>query len=221
MLDRLILKAKYPEILLLIAFTFFCLSLSIARIVYTGELRYIFLNWNLFLAFIPWFITSFFIADKSVSKSSFSTFLVIIVWLLFFPNAPYILTDLFHLSFNSGAPVWFDLILILSFAWTGLLFGFISLVDIEKILASKMKKYKVVVLLSFLLFLTGFGIYMGRYLRWNSWDIIVEPYLLVADVLSRFLDSLDHPRSWGMTILMGLFLNMVYWSFRVLRRRSY
>ena len=70
-----------------------------------------------------------------------------------------------------------------------------------------------------LLFLGSFGIYLGRYLRWNSWDIITEPFKLMYDVGDRLINPFEHPQTWGMTILMGLFLNMIYWSFRLIRKR--
>lgn len=93
-------------------------------------------------------------------------------WLLFFPNAPYILTDLFRLRLKSSMPIWFDLILILSFAWTGLLFGFLNLWDIEKILQNFIKRTYVIIISVVLLFIGSFGIFVGRFLRWNSWDIV-------------------------------------------------
>jgi len=139
-------------------------------------------------------------------------------WILFFPNAPYILTDLFHLRVNTKVPIWYDLVLILSFAWTGLLYGLISLFDIERILGVFIHKKIVTIISVFLLFVSGFGIYIGRFLRWNSWDILQAPGALLNDVADRFLNPASHPRTWAVTILMGVFLNMIYWSMRLLKR---
>jgi uncharacterized membrane protein len=117
-------------------------------------------------------------------------------------------------------PIWFDLVLILSFAWTGLLFGFFSLWDIEQILLKSMKKTTVRIISVMLLFMGSFGIYVGRYLRWNSWDIITEPFRLAYDIGDRLINPFEHPRTWGMTILMGTFLNILYWSFHLVRKRK-
>ena len=137
---------------------------------------------------------------------------VVGVWLLFFPNAPYILTDLFHLHQRAGVPVWFDLILILSYAWTGLWAGMISLRTIQEELIQKTFKKGSFLVIITLLFITGFGIYLGRFLRFNSWDLIQEPGTLVKSIAERFIHPFQHPRTWGVTLGMGALLNFMYWG---------
>jgi uncharacterized membrane protein len=137
-----------------------------------------------------------------------------LVWLLFFPNAPYILTDLFHLRHRAEVPIWYDLILIIAFAWTGLLYGFFSLLDIEQKRPFALSQTLHIVFIVGLLFLSGFGIYIGRFLRWNSWDVVSHPLGIFTDVFDRFINPTDHPRTWGVTIFMGLLLNMMYFSIR-------
>lgn len=200
--------------------SFICFCLSIFRFIYSDTKTFLFLNWNLFLAFIPWALSTLLIIKPAIQKSKILIFLLLFIWILFFPNAPYILTDLFHLRLKLSMPIWFDSILILSFAWTGLLFGFLSLWDIEQILLKTMKKTTVTILSILLLFLGSFGIYIGRYLRWNSWDIITEPFRLAYDVGDRLINPFEHPRAWGMTILMGTFLNILYWSFHLVKTRK-
>lgn len=218
MKSRSFLQKDYSDILILSLFSILCVSLSMFRMAYTDRPYFMFLNWNLFLAFVPWLLTRIVVHAPLIKANRWITFVLMSIWLLFFPNAPYILTDLFHLQYGKGIPIWFDLVLILSFAWTGLLFGFLSLLDLEKILLAKMKGRHVTLLLSGLLFIAGFGIYLGRYLRWNSWDIISDPTPLLLDIVNRIVQPLDHPQTWGMTILMGIFLNMIYWTFKLLRR---
>jgi len=196
-----------------------CFSFSIFRFIYSDTKLFLFLNWNLFLAFIPWLFTSILVIYPGIHKNKLVIAILLLSWLLFFPNAPYILTDLFHLRLESTMPIWFDLVLILSFAWTGLLFGFMSLWDIEFILGSKVNKKLLPVLSSILLFLGSFGIYLGRYLRWNSWDILQEPFKLFYDIGDNLINPFRHPRTWGMTIFMFLFLSMIYWSFRFVKNR--
>jgi len=219
MLKALKETKRLNETIFLGVLTLFCFGVSLFRFVYTDTKVFLFLNWNLFLAFIPWALTSLVIIKPKFQKSRLTLIVLLGSWLLFFPNAPYILTDLFHLRLKSSMPIWFDLILILSFAWTGLLFGFLSLWDIEKLLQNFMKRTYVIIISAVLLFIGSFGIYVGRFLRWNSWDILTEPFKLMYDIGDRFINPFEHPRTWGMTIFMGLFLNMIYLSFRLIRKR--
>ena len=210
---------RLGETLFLGLISFVCFSLSVFRFIYTDTNAFLFLNWNLFLAFIPWFLCSLLIIYPNLQKSKIALSTLVTAWLLFFPNAPYILTDLFHLQKKQSMPIWFDLLLILSFAWAGLMFGFMSLWDIEKILSQKINKKIIPLLSAMLLFLGSFGIYVGRYLRWNSWDIIREPLALLYDIGDNVINPFHHPRTWGMTIFMFLFLYMIYWSFRFVKNR--
>ncbi len=220
MLARLKEHDRLNESILLFVMTTFCFGLYVFRVSCTHSPMFLFLNWNLFLAFIPWALSSLMIINPALQQRKIMVFLLMGVWLLFFPNAPYIFTDLFHLHKESAMPMWFDLVLILSFAWTGLLFGFLSLWDMEKILRPMVLGQLLNVLISGFLFLSAFGIYLGRYLRWNSWDILHRPGALLGDVGDRFIHPFDHPRTWGVTFFMGLLLNLIYWSFKLIRKRA-
>jgi len=201
--------------MLLAVMSAFCFTLSLTRYWLSHSTVYLFLNWNLFLAFIPWVASSAIMVNKNEKINKLLMLPLIFSWLAFFPNSPYILTDLFHFRSRSGVPLWFDLVLILSFAWTGLTFGLASLFDIEKLLSPFLNKWILKVLLMVLLFAGSFGVYVGRYLRWNSWDIISEPVPLLYDIGDRFKDPLDHPQTWGMTILLGILLNLIFWTFKI------
>ena len=211
---------RLNETLFMGGLSLLCFSFSIFRFIYTDTKVFLFLNWNLFLAFVPWAVTSVTILKPKLQTYRITIFILLSIWLLFFPNAPYILTDLFHLRLKSAMPKWFDLILILSFAWTGLVFGFLSLWDIEKILSKSMNHIWMSLISVCLLFIGSFGIYLGRYLRWNSWDIINEPFNLLYDITDRLINPFDHPRTWGVTLFMGIFLNMIYWTFRFVKERD-
>lgn len=199
---------KRPINQLLLVLVIACFGLSFFRMMYSGSFHYLFLIWNLFLAFVPLLIVQLPFFEKS--KRFITFFLVAFCWLLFFPNAPYILTDLFHLSENSSMPIWFDLVLILLYAWTGLLAGFYSLLKIEQkmqeFIALNWSRLGIIVLL----FLSSFGIYLGRYLRFNSWDLFNNPSGLMLQVIERFTDPTHHPRTWGFTVFMGIFLTLIY-----------
>lgn len=201
--------------ILLIVMSVFSLGLSLFRFILTDSQMFLFLNWNLFLAFIPWIISTLIIVNNYNNK--LHLFLLIIIWLLFFPNSPYILTDLFHLRISNAAPIWYDLVVVLSFAWTGLLFGFLSLMDIEELLNKYFGRKTIILFTISFLFLAAFGIYLGRFLRWNSWDIISNPFGLFNDILDRVVNPFNHPRTWGVTILMGALLNMMYFTLKFIK----
>ena len=214
------LLKKYNRLnltLLLALMSFSSFLLSLFRVYLTSSALFLFLNWNLFLAFIPWLFTTIIIIKPNLQKKKLVLFGLLFLWTLFFPNALYILTDLFHLRINSLMPIWFDLVLILSFAWTGLLFGFRSLLDIERLLTQYTNRKIISFISVFLLFVASFGIYIGRYLRWTSWDLIISPFSSFHDISDRIINPFSHPGTWGMTILMGLLLNMFYWSFKFLK----
>jgi len=199
---------------------FICVSLSIFRVLYTGRHSFLFLNWNLFLAFVPWVFSSIAVMHPDSRHKKAVISMLMVAWFLFFPNGPYILTDLFHIRLYSSMPIWFDLILILSFAWTGVLLAFLSLWDIERILKKFFNQMWISILSSVLLFLGSFGVYLGRYERFNTWDVINNPGGLFDNISDRIINPVEHPRTWGMTIVMGLFLNILYWSFRMIKMRE-
>lgn len=198
----------------------FCFALSLFRAELSGTRHFLFLNWNLFLAFVPWFLTLILSVNQNLQKNPLVVFGMLGIWLLFFPNASYILTDLFHLSHHSSMPIWFDLVLILSFAWTGLLYGFLSLWNLEELMKRFLSQRTITTISVLLLFVSSFGVYIGRYLRWNSWDILSNPGKLMLDVGDRIIHPTDHPRTWGVTIFMGLFLTMLYVTFAFLRKKK-
>jgi uncharacterized membrane protein len=220
MSTQLIRNSRLQIALFMGALSIVCFGLSLFRMEYSGTRHFFFLNWNLFLAFVPWLFTVILTMSTNLQKSRLAVFGMLGIWLLFFPNASYILTDLFHLSHHSSMPIWFDLVLILSFAWTGLLYGFLSLWNLEELMEQFLSKRVIAALSVLLLFISSFGIYIGRYLRWNSWDILYHPTKLMEDIGNRMINPFDYLRTWGVTVFMGLFLTMLYFTFRFLRRKQ-
>jgi len=207
-------KVEVP--LLLALMCSFCFALSLVRVYFSSTTLYLFLNWNLFLSFIPWAISHILINRKN-HLNNFTKLIMFLLWLLFFPNSLYILTDLFHLRLASGFPIWFNFILITSFAWTGFVFGMVSLLNIEKFLSEIRNGIFVNIILTLLLFIGSYGVYIGRYLRWNSWDIIVRPISLMCDIKNELTYPWAHKGTWCMTVLMGVLLNMMFWSIKLLQ----
>ena len=195
-----------------------CISLSAIRWFMTDSNGLLFLNWNLLLAFVPYFLSQIMLRLQYAGQSSH--WVLLPLWLLFFPNSPYILTDLFHLRTTGAAPLWFDLFLLLGFAWTGLFAGFMSLNDVRHFCSIRMRWPLTDIAISLLLFLAAFGVYLGRFLRWNSWDALHQPTALLLDLSDRIIHPGDHPRTWGFTLGFGLLLNLIYWSIHYKRTPS-
>ncbi len=208
-------KNQYILLLVLALSSAFSVCLSFIRVYASGTNWFLFLNWNLFLAWIPLVCSTvlLFLMQKK-NSSVWLKGLFLFVWFIFFPNCPYIITDLFHLRIEQAVPLWFDVALIFSFVWNGLILGFVSLLDIQFILEKKLKKVYSWSIVSAVLVLAGFGIYLGRYLRWNSWDIVQHPILLFRDIIDRIIDPLSFPRTYSVTIIFSLFLIVSYSVFR-------
>lgn len=187
------------------------------RMYLTDSLKFFFLAWNLFLAAIPWAVAVWLVRKK---RPLWVILAGGALWLLFFPNSPYIITDLFHLRPRNGVPQWFDLTLIISFAWTGLLFGLDSLYKIQQHLFDQLGKKWSIVLTGFILLLTSYGIYLGRFLRWNSWDLFTRPQDLLLDVVDPLLAPSQNLGPAAFTLFFGMFLILTYITFAQGQKRK-
>ena len=174
--------------LLLLAALLFTSSLAVAiwlvRFVYTGSLGFIFLQWNLFLAWLP---VLFALLARRKGASRWGRWLWGGLWLLFFPNAPYLLTDLLHLGQIGRVPIWYDLIMLLTFALAGLFLGFASLFWLHDLVSKKWNQVTGWLFVLVVLGLSSFGVYIGRFLRWNSWDLLLNPTVLLRDLADHLL----------------------------------
>jgi uncharacterized membrane protein len=188
--------------------TVFCSLMLFCRMFFTSSLVYSFMWWNLFLALVPLLAaTMFSIQYKKKGMYSAGNLLLFISWLLFFPNAPYIITDLIHLADNNpGIPLWYDALMLFSFAFTGLFSGFFSLFLIYKVFKDYLKSHKGYWFIPLVFFLSGYGIYLGRVLRWNSWDAFTRPHVLVGDIYTNAND----PIAWSMTVFFSAFLFLIW-----------
>lgn len=201
---------------LLLNCCFSCLLLC-TRIAMTGYLTYTFLAWNLFLAFVPYFISEWLVHNTAVLKSKIKTFVILLWWLLFIPNSFYIVTDLFHLEQFNSAPKWFDLLLIFSFAWSGVLFGILSIMKIETVFQLVTKRKTTMIFVFAIMWLNAFGIYIGRYLRYNSWDIIMQPFSLFNEMLQIIIHPFQNKMEWGMIMVWAVFMTLLYMSIKLMR----
>jgi uncharacterized membrane protein len=176
------------------------------RVWYTGSFLFLFIPWNLFLAWLPLFFSSM-INDTQFSLRNVMLFSL---WLLFFPNSPYLITDLFHLQERAGVPLYYDLVLLFMAAWNGLLMGLFSLRNIEQLLLKRFAVLKVKLITVSLFVLCGFGIYLGRYDRYNSWHLVTQPFDLMEGIVSKLISPASHPRVWAVTILFAVVLLLIY-----------
>jgi uncharacterized membrane protein len=166
-----------------------CMILFRIRISLSGSMDYAFLVWNLFLAWVPLAMAYIVSSAKKRRYIPITVPSAASLWLLFFPNAPYILTDLQHLSHpRVGIPLWFDMLLINWFAWTGLLLGVFSLFLMHDIVRRMLGRVAGWVFVLTVSALSGLGIYMGRFLRWNSWDLLFRPLELLRDLIQYALN---------------------------------
>jgi uncharacterized membrane protein len=167
-----------------------CIGLVLARVAYSESGRHLGLIWNLFLAWIPFMLAYF---AHAVSWQKASLYLIIpfiaFLWLIFFPNAPYMLTDLQDLTRRaSDAPLWYDVIIIVWSSWTGTLLGVISLYLMQDIIIRRFGRITGWAFVFVISVLSSFGIYIGRFVRLNSWDILQDPAETAQEILGIIID---------------------------------
>ncbi len=161
----------------------FCFMLLALRVYMSGSYNFKFLIWNWVLAVIPLILSLVISALNNNKSMNVLSFIILgIMWLLFFPNAPYLITDISHLKERAVIPLWFDTLMLFSFAFTGLISGMVSLFYVHqhfmKYFGSKLSWF----LIYIVSILSSYGIYLGKFLRWNSWDILTNTGLLFNDI---------------------------------------
>lgn len=194
-----------------------CAVLLALRATRAHSLHYGFLFWNLFLAIIP--AAAALILTRT--RNTAAAILLFLIWLGFLPNAPYIVTDFIHLTPNPPVPLWFDVALLISFAGTGLLLAYSSVVDVQGVVAARFNAIAGWFVALGSLILSGFGIYLGRFLRWNSWDPLSNPGRVAGAIAQRGINPLDHPRTVAVTFIYGVGLAIGYVGVRVIGGASH
>lgn len=186
-------------------------GLLAVRLDRVGKPAFVFLTWNLFLAWVP-FVLSLGIA--AVHRRGGPRLLLWVLgagWLLFLPNAPYILTDFIHLGRVGGVPLWFDAALLGTFAGTGLALGLASLLVIHRVVEARSGRVVGWVVAVSSLVLSAIGVYLGRFPRFNSWNVVTDPHSLVAVFAQRLADPFGNPfllrfAAVMSTLLLGSYL---------------
>lgn len=215
---------RYPLILpifMLVIASIAGVMLLAARVAISRHLRHLYLPWNLFLAWIPLFLA---LVIQYLHRRELGRGWPIVVlataWLLFFPNAPYILTDLVHLPGKHYRHYWADMMLILHFALTGLMLGFLSLHVMHTLVARRYGWFKGWCFVTGMSALCGAGMYIGRFLRKNSWDVLFDPVGLCVALFAWLRQIFHHPSAWILPLLFGSTTLFAYLLFSSLFRPS-
>jgi uncharacterized membrane protein len=183
------------------------ISLLALRIVKVEAGYFFFLAWNLFLAWMPFLFAS---AAFALRRKLAAAAVLGLLWLLFLPNAPYLLTDLIHLRWVEGVPIWYDLSMFLSFAFSGLLLGMTSLNLMQSVVEERLGRPAGWLFVVAAMGLTGYGIYLGRFLRWNSWDVVTNPLGLAGDMLTMLRYPLEHLESYFISAVFAAIFLLAY-----------
>jgi uncharacterized membrane protein len=177
------------------------------RIIQTEQAVFLFLAWNLILAWLPFLFATaaFAVRRNGLAAAGFG-----LLWLLFLPNGPYILTDLIHLRWIEGAPFWYDLSMILCFSLAGLLLGLTSLNLMQTLVRERFGRLPGWLFVIISMGLAGYGVYLGRFLRWNSWDALINPLGLAGDILTMLRYPIQHIESYFITAAFAALLLLAY-----------
>lgn len=195
--------------------TMLCCILLTIRVVETQQLQGIFLLWNLFLAWVPLFFAL--VARRLASMTTEITkskqiliYTTLALWLLFFPNSPYIITDLMHLGEYNNQILWFDTVGFFIAALAGMATGLYSLYVAHQVLNQLTTSLIAWVIVSISIVLSGFGLYLGRFIRFNSWDLFTNPFYLFRQSLNELRNPLAMQTTMVFTlVVMVLYISMI------------
>ena len=187
-----------------------CVGLALARTAWTGRMGYLFLVKNLVLAWIPLLLAPAVCSLAAARRSSCALAAVAGLWLLFFPNAPYLMTDLVHLRAHGNRLWWYDVVALPFFAWTGLALGFASLLLVQGALVRRLGAAWGWALSLAALGLGAFGIQLGRFGRFNSWDLLTRPGHLLAEIAGTLVHPLANLRELAFSGALALVLAAAY-----------
>jgi len=210
-LKSLILTKFKTLTLIAVALTFSIIALMV-RMKLNKSFFFLFLIWNVFLALIPYTITMYLNTKPNISRLRLGFWFA--VWLTFLPNAPYIVTDLIHIRIGNYSLLWLDVLVVLSFALSGLFLFYLSVIDMQLLISKNFKRIPIKTATTIILFLCGFGVYLGRFLRYNSWQIISEPQVLMSDILNIIIAPFQNHEAWLFTLGFGVFLVVGFWVFK-------
>ncbi len=197
--------------------SFFSILFFIMRVLNQRDLEYWYLNWNLVLAWLPLLFSVILVGRLRRSGwSTWQNIVLTVLWLGFLPNSFYIMTDFIHLQHTLNATLLYDVVLILSFTLNGLLLGYISTFMVHNEIKKRYSTNVTNAIIGGVFLACSFAIYLGRYLRWNTWDVIINPAGLLFDVSDRFINPGAHGQTFSTTALFFVFITGTYYIAREL-----
>ena len=205
-LNELILRRLLA---ILLFFSSVAVLMLASRLFVTGSTRLGFLIWNMMLAWIPLAAALWFVPTGR-SRRPFISAVLLIIWLLFLPNTFYILSDFIHSRALGDINILFDVVMLFLYSCIGFGIGIMSLGIIHSWLRRALSNFLSTSLIYVSILLCSFAMYLGRFLRWNSWDIVVNPLGLLVDISDRVVAPLDHPKTLSTTFVFFIFISLVY-----------
>lgn len=189
------------------------IALLLLRVKITHSTFLLFLIWNLLLAIIPYILSSNILENFFKKNKKFQNAVSIFTWFLFIPNSFYILTDFTHLHYTTGFQFGLDMLIISCFSSAGFYAGLLSIHQIHKLSIAKYGNQIGHFFIMAISFLSAFGIYLGRILRFNSWDILSKPMQLAYhSIHSLFsLETIIYTFQIGTIILISYYI-FYYWK---------
>jgi len=185
------------------------------RVLLTGSHRFLFIPWNLLLAWISLLLAVLLVRNlKHFAWRSWRHILLSCLWLAFLPNTWYVLTDFIHISPNGEISQLFDIVLIILLVFIGFLLGFASLFLVHRELLRRFSRQRSYLFVELIILISSFAIYIGRDLRWNSWDVITNPGVIV-NVSDAIIDPFGSPRALNVTVLFFSLISLLYLAFWV------
>lgn len=187
------------------------IALLLARMVSTSSNDFWFLAWNLLLGWIPLGFAWWLVRRLTTSRwLTFANVVLSLLWLGFLPNAFYIVSDFIHIRDTGDISMLFDIVMLTSFTFNGFVLGYISLYMVHQQLRSRLSRLQADGLVGLVLLMCSFAIYLGRHLRWNSWDILVNPFGLIFDASEPFVNPSSHPQAFTTTLMFFVLLASIY-----------
>lgn len=208
-------KASLPftvqvlEVLLLASLVSMVL-LSI-RTAVSGNLLFWFLPWNLFLAWLPLLFALGLRINLAKNRwLSWQNLGLSVLWLGFLPNSFYLMSDLIHLQSSGEVSILYDVAMIMSFVFNGMILGYMSTYLVHLQLLKRLKALQAHAVIGLVFLASGFAIYLGRYLRWNTWDVLVNPAGLLFDLTERIINPLIHIQTYTVTLVFFVVIASTY-----------
>lgn len=187
------------------------LGLFAGRVMATGSYNYWFMAWNLLLAWLPlgfgwWLIRH--LQDNAWLE--WGSILLALLWLGFLPNTFYIASDIIHLQVNDSISLLYDIVMLLSFTFNGFVLGYLSLFSVHRRVRKGVGARLSNLFVATVLLLCSFAIYLGRYLRWNSWDVLINPAGIIFDISEPFINPRSHPQAFTTTLMFFVLIGSIY-----------